>query len=72
MEQTKRIAMRFLRGFLAGGLASVATFLSAGVNVTDIEGIKALSFALGTSFVAGGILALDKLVREILSDQESQ
>jgi len=70
MEQVKRISMRFLRGFIAGGMASIATFLSAGINVTSEEGVKALLFALGTSFVAGGLLALDKLVREYLSESE--
>jgi len=72
MEQFKRIALRFTRGAVAGGLASVVGLLSAGVDVTDPEGLKKLGFAMAVSFMSGSLLALDKLLREYLNEgQES-
>lgn len=64
MEQFKRIAMRFVRGAVAGAVASMLAFLAAGVTITDADGLKTLAFALCTSAISGALLALDKLVRE--------
>lgn len=57
------VMMRFARGAVAGGIASVAAFLAAGINITDTDGLKKLGFAICTSFISGALLALDKLIR---------
>lgn len=66
-EQFFIIAKRFLRGFLAAGIASVSATLAAGVTVTSLEDLKKLGLSLAVAFISGGLLSIDKLVR--LSDE---
>lgn len=61
-QKYKSVAMRFAKGFLAGGLGSVAALLEAGVTVTSLADLTNLGFALLAAFVSGGVLALQKWV----------
>lgn len=70
MEQFQRIAMRFLRGFVAGGLTSASALLATGTTVATLEDLKKFGIALAVAFGTGGLLALDKLVREYLAESE--
>ncbi len=65
MEQSKSsvIFLRFLRGFVAGGIASVIPLLAGVVDVNDPTVLKKTLISLGIAFVTGGIQALDKLLR---------
>ena len=63
-ETLKRVARRFARAFVAGGVASVATFIAAGTPVTEFKDINNLAFPLFMAFLSGGIMALDKLLRD--------
>lgn len=56
----KTIFKRFLKGFIAGGLASVSVSLNAGFTITSLEDIKQFSFALVVAFLTGGILSIEK------------
>lgn len=56
----KTIFKRFLKGFFAGGLSSVAVALNAGFTITSLEDIKQFGFALVVAFLTGGILATEK------------
>lgn len=53
----KSVAMRFVKGFIAGGLASVGVFLSVSVDVSDL---KKLGLSLLAAFISGGLLAVEK------------
>jgi hypothetical protein len=57
MDKLRSVSIRFAKGFLAGGLGSVAALLSAGLPATDL---KKLGIALATAFISGGLLAVEK------------
>lgn len=57
------VMLRFLRGFVAGGISSCAVLLGAGINVASTEDLQGLGIALLGAFLSGGLLALDKLLR---------
>ncbi len=59
----KTVALRFVRGFVAGGIASMVLVLQAGVMINSVEDLKQLGAALSVAFITGGLLALDKLIR---------
>lgn len=58
----KSIIIRFGKGFVAGGIASVAAALHAGVAIASFGDLKTLGFTLGIAFITGGLLAVEKLV----------
>lgn len=62
MNKYKSVALRFLKGFVAAGLASVGAFLAAGVTIKSVEDLKALLIPLAIAFVTGGLLSIEKLV----------
>lgn len=57
MTKLQSVLLRFVKGFVSGGLGSVAVLLSAGIPATDL---KKLGLALITAFISGGLLALEK------------
>jgi hypothetical protein len=54
---------RFLRGFFAGGLASVAALLATTVTISNLADLKKLGSSLAIAFVTGGLLATEKALR---------
>jgi len=56
----KSIIKRFLKGFIAGGIASVVLALQAGITISSLTDVKTLLTALGVAFVTGGLLAIEK------------
>lgn len=56
------IAVRFLKGFVAGGIASMVGLLQGGVTVTSLVDLRNLGAALLVAFVTGGLLAVQKWV----------
>lgn len=60
MTKWQSVATRFAKGFIAGGLSSVSTYLAAGVTVASFDDIYRMGLALATSFFVGGFLALEK------------
>jgi len=70
---TKTVLLRFVRGFLAGGLANLAAILAASkFSVSSLTDLQTLAYAVGIAFVTGGLLALDKMLRyEVPSTEES-
>ena len=65
-EALKTIAMRFLRAFIAGGVASLVTFFAASqFNPEVLKDPYALVLSLTTAFLSGGLQALDKLLRYV-------
>jgi hypothetical protein len=60
----KTIALRYARAFIAGGIASLATFFAASqFNPETLKDPKVLIISVGTAFIAGGLQAIDKLLR---------
>jgi len=60
----KTVALRALRGFVAGGLAQIAAILAANqFSVKSLSDLQTLLWVVLSSFLVGGLLGLDKLIR---------
>jgi len=57
---THSIFKRFLKGFVAGGLAEVVVKLTAGVSISSLADLKNLGATLLLAFFVGGLLAIQK------------
>lgn len=66
----KRIALRFARGFAAGAVGAMASVTVADASTwADLGGVLMnLVFALFSGGLSGGILAVDKWLREKQKD----
>jgi hypothetical protein len=62
MNKTKAVTLRFMKGFFAGGLAQVAVYLGTGITISTTDDLKKLGYGFLTSFLIGGILALEKAI----------
>jgi hypothetical protein len=62
MTQTKAVLKRFLKGFVAGGLAQAILIINGGLTVHSIEDLKSIGFTLLSGFLVGGLLALEKML----------
>lgn len=61
---TKTILLRFVRGFVASGVGQIAAYLAANqFNVSSLADLQSFLFILLTSFIIGGLLGLDKILR---------
>jgi len=56
----KSIAKRFLKGFIAGGIAAVVVALKVGGTISSITELKSFGIGLGVAFLTGGFLAIEK------------
>lgn len=54
-------AKRFVKGFVAGGLASVVVMLNAGLSFSSADQAKHVAVLVFGAFVTGGLLALEKM-----------
>lgn len=69
METFKRVALRGVRGFVAGAVASMSTILVTigNNNISDLKDLKIWLGALSISGIVGGIsgliLSIDKWFR---------
>lgn len=61
-QKTKSVLIRFLKGFIAGGISTTGVLLQAGITVTNVHDIKTVGFTLATSFLTGGLLAIEKML----------
>jgi hypothetical protein len=59
---TKAVLKRFLKGFLAGGIAQVALIIQGGVTIHNLADAKAIGAVALSAFVTGGLLALEKML----------
>jgi hypothetical protein len=59
----KAAIIRFVRGFVAAGVAACAVAISNGVQVASFEDLQKLAGLLLYAFISGGLLGLDKLIR---------
>lgn len=57
------VAKRFGRAFVGGGIAQVAVVLVTQPSTFDWASLQSWLIMLVVSFITGGLLALDKLVR---------
>lgn len=54
--------MRFVKGFVASGIASVLALLNSGVTLNSLEDLKLFSGALVVAFLTGALLATQKML----------
>lgn len=59
----KSVFKRFLKGFVASGIASVVLILSSGVTINSLEDLKQLIVVLFVAFFTGGLMAIEKTLR---------
>lgn len=59
----RRVVLRFIRTFMAGGLAAIAMQVANAPTLATLTDFKMWGISLATGFVVGGILALDKMYR---------
>lgn len=53
---------RFVKGFLAGGIAQVVLIINAGITINSIVDIKVIVTAIFIGFLTGGLLAVQKMI----------
>lgn len=53
---------RFLKGFVAGGIAQVIVIVNAGLSISSIADVKAVFTAVIVGFLTGGLLAMQKML----------
>jgi hypothetical protein len=56
-------AKRFLKGFLAGGLAQVVLIVGPGLHFATLADIRAIVTSLVFGFIVGGMLAVEKMLQ---------
>lgn len=60
MNFSQAVAVRFLKGFVSGGLASVTVLLATGFSIKSLSDIKHFGVLVLGAFVSGGLLGLQK------------
>ncbi len=60
--KAKSFLMRFVKGFIASGIASSLAVLNSGVVISSLEDLKYFGVALIVSFITGGLLATEKML----------
>lgn len=59
-----RVLKRIARAGVAGGIASLATFLASGIPLKDFADLQLAAFPIAMAFLTGAIMGIDKLTRE--------
>lgn len=63
---TKQVLLKFVKGFLTGGLSAIVAALSVGVKIQSLDDLKGLLILLGTAFLSGAIHATVELLSPTL------
>lgn len=53
---------RFLKGFVAGGIAQVVLIIGPGLQFRNLEDIRAILTSLTFGFLVGGLLGVQKML----------
>jgi len=62
-DKTKAVIIRFLKGFIAGGIASIIPMLAV-INPKEfMENSSIIVYNLFVAFLSGGLLAIEKSLR---------
>ncbi len=56
-------ARRFLKGFLAGGIAQVVLIIGPGLSFHNLEEIRNIAATLVFAFIVGGLLGVEKMLQ---------
>jgi hypothetical protein len=62
----KQVLLKFVKGFITGGLSSVVVALSVGVKIGSLDDLKGLAVLLGTAFLSGAVHAIVELLSPTL------
>lgn len=68
MSKYQTVLIRFTKGFIAGGLASVVAVLAGGVNIQSVEDLQKVLISLIVPFITGGLLAIEKYLNYAPTD----
>lgn len=68
-EKIKAFFKRFLKGFVAGGIASMIPLLSTLSPEATLKDPKILLYNLIVAFLTGGLLAVEKMINYVPQDQ---
>lgn len=60
-DKSKAFLLRFTKGFLAGGMASIAIIFQSATNVSTVSDLKKFGISLLIAFFTGGFLAVEKM-----------
>lgn len=60
VSKIEAIVKRFLKAFIAGGLASIGVLVANGVTFSDEKEFKNFLLTLVGAFITGGIMAIQK------------
>lgn len=58
----KQIILKFVKGFVSGGIASVVLALSVGVNIHSLDDVRGVLLLIVSAFVSGAIHAVAEML----------
>lgn len=53
---------RFVKGFIAGGVAQVVLIVGAGLQFHNLTDVRTYATAIAFGFLTGGLLAVEKML----------
>lgn len=62
----KQILLKFVKGFLTGGLSAVVAALGVGINIHSLDDLKGVLILLGTAFLSGAVHGLIEMLSPTL------
>lgn len=73
MKETLLVGLkRFVKGFIAGGVAQAVLIMQAGLTFHDVTELRNVGWMLLAGFITGGLLALEKMLMYEPSPTQSQ
>ena len=71
MTKYQVVVLRFAKGFIAGGLGTVAAVLAGGVSIHSVEELQKVLISLIVPFLTGGILAAEKYLNYVPNEVQT-
>lgn len=63
MDLVKTVGLRFIRAFVAGGVANMIAIIASNGSISSLKDGQMWFLSLGVAFITGGLMAIDKLLR---------
>lgn len=63
---TKQVIVKFVKGFITGGLSAIVASLGVGISIHSLDDLKGVLIILGTAFISGGIHAIVEILNPTL------
>jgi hypothetical protein len=62
IDKINAVIKRFMKGFIAGGIAQVLLIVGAGLQFHNLEDLRTYGIAIVFGFLTGGLLAVEKML----------